>query len=398
MPEKEKILQKQPFSGRVIFDHQPKTAGTAITDWLRSELGSGTVTPALIGSHRELITQYGGCYPIISGHIDFANNEILDARYQYITILRDPLDRVLSWLYFVVKNHTKSELNDLYSWVKQFLDSEGEAYCDELKGYISNIYVEHFSSIDSLASYHDNKLNNALNNIKNYHVVGIYENMPHFLLELSVALDIPSVESIEKKNVTHSRLKLTEISDKLKSNIEKLNQQDIIFYEQVKNWKQEQGYNFQEITPVSNKRWSRLDIEFISSKNRKISGNIRIKNVIKRLSPGRSKRLTLDIFNGMENKWDSNRMHPLFLSYRWLTLSGSIYYTDEGISLPKEIIPHETCQVNLLIDSPKEPGDYILMVSLLTEDIFLSESNDFNPARIVININFPWYKLTTYPA
>jgi hypothetical protein len=34
-----------PFSGRVIFDHLAKTAGQAVNQWLKNELGTAPRTP-----------------------------------------------------------------------------------------------------------------------------------------------------------------------------------------------------------------------------------------------------------------------------------------------------------------------------------------------------------------
>ena len=92
-------MTKSPvFAGRVIFDHLPKTAGQAINSWLTKELGGGCVTTNLNGQHEDLIRLYGGEYSIISGHVYFQGNG-LDPRYHYMTSLREPLDRVVSWLF-----------------------------------------------------------------------------------------------------------------------------------------------------------------------------------------------------------------------------------------------------------------------------------------------------------
>ena len=99
------------FGGRVVFDHLPKTAGQAVNAWLRAELGESCVTTNLIGEHRALIHQYGGDYSVISGHVHFSR-EGLDPRYQYITCLREPIDRAVSWLFFVTKKITRKN-----SWV-----------------------------------------------------------------------------------------------------------------------------------------------------------------------------------------------------------------------------------------------------------------------------------------
>ncbi|WP_441459338.1 hypothetical protein [Burkholderia thailandensis] len=104
--------QRRVFGGRVIFDHLPKTAGQAVNAWLGNALGAGCVTPNLIGRHRDLIRRYGGEYSVISAHIDFRGSS-LDPRYQYLTCFREPIDRAISWLFFLMNNHDAEQLPGL---------------------------------------------------------------------------------------------------------------------------------------------------------------------------------------------------------------------------------------------------------------------------------------------
>lgn len=113
------------FPGRVIFDHLPKTAGQAVNAWLRAALGSGCVSDNLIGAHRELITQYGGAYSVISAHVHFDGSGF-DPRYNYVTCFREPIDRALSWIFFVLNNHSDQDIVVLRRATQAFVDSEGE--------------------------------------------------------------------------------------------------------------------------------------------------------------------------------------------------------------------------------------------------------------------------------
>lgn len=101
-------LTARPFDGRVIFDHLPKCAGQAVNAWLRACLGSASVTENLIGEHRSLIRAFGGNYPVISGNLDFQKRG-MDPRYKYITILRESLDRAISWLYYITQRDNREE-------------------------------------------------------------------------------------------------------------------------------------------------------------------------------------------------------------------------------------------------------------------------------------------------
>ena len=76
----------QPYAGRLVFDHFPKTAGQAINGWLRDVLGERTVMKSTIAVHSELLEKSAE-YPIVSGHIFFKEGEGLDPRFQYATLL-----------------------------------------------------------------------------------------------------------------------------------------------------------------------------------------------------------------------------------------------------------------------------------------------------------------------
>jgi len=227
------MMNNKSFNGRMIFDHLPKTAGQSINSWLIQELGSGCVTPNLIGTHDELIRQYGGEYSIVSGHIHF-DGDGLDPRYQYVTFFRDPIDRVVSFLYFVIKNHNSDELNELYEWVTAFIESDGIVYHNGLDGYISNLYVNHFGVFQYNQNY--TQLENALETVKLYDVIGFYDDIPQFLKDFSSLLGIPAPELLPKVNVTKERPKSNKISPQFRERLVELNSLDIEFYEKLREW------------------------------------------------------------------------------------------------------------------------------------------------------------------
>ncbi len=226
------------FAGRVIFDHLPKTAGQAINAWLKEGLGPGGITPNLIGEHRGLIRQYGGLYSIISAHVDFQGGQGFDPRYQYITLFRNPVDRVVSLLYFMINNHDESQLPELIPLVRRFLDSEGLDLSDGLIGYISNTYVTHFCRIMGNDTESDDKnLANALAAIQQYHAVGIYEDMPKFLAEVAALVGLPPPQEIGRVNITSQRPKVDQISSTFRERIMGLNHLDMRLYADVVAWK-----------------------------------------------------------------------------------------------------------------------------------------------------------------
>lgn len=252
---------KNVFPGRLIFDHLAKTAGQAINDWLVKALGTGCVTPNLIGNHQDLIRKYGGLYSVISAHVHFADGESLDPRYQYVTVLREPVDRIVSWLFFLVNNRDESELPELIPAARRFLESDGVELSDTLVGSISNAYVEHFCRMDGVsATCGDEKFANALAALRQYEVVGIYENMPLFLRQVAQLVGLGAPEDLARVNVTRRRRSVDQITPALRDRIIELNQLDLRLYAAVLAWKATAvlDQSTQTRQPATS-RWQRYD-------------------------------------------------------------------------------------------------------------------------------------------
>ena len=225
------MSQTKAYPGRVIFDHFPKTAGQAVNAWLKQALGNGCVSPNLIGVHRDLIREYGGLYSIVSAHITF-NGEGLDQRYQYLTLVREPIDRAISWLFFVVNNHDSSQLPGLWELVQRFLSSDGDDLDPHIIGYLKNTYVEHFSSVINTKPRSDKeKLSDALSVIGQYDVWGVYHEMTGFLADVAALIGLAPPDKIEPVNVTRSRPSVNSITPKLRKRLEDLNALDLEFYD-----------------------------------------------------------------------------------------------------------------------------------------------------------------------
>jgi hypothetical protein len=244
------------FSGRVIFDHLPKTAGQTINAWLRTTFGSGCVTGNLTGSHRELIKRFGGEYSLLSAHISFFG-EGLDPRYQYVTCLRDPIDRVVSWLYFVLKSPSllSSQRAGVAAAVEAFVQSEGSlaqpnAEASPLRDHISNYYVNHFAAIAQISTASDDeKLTKALEAIGRYDIWGFYEALPQLVADFAALLESPAPAMVGRVNVTIGRPRLDRISPAFRRSLEELNSLDIQFYRILS-----------ERYEADRKRWERLAV------------------------------------------------------------------------------------------------------------------------------------------
>ncbi|MES2127999.1 MAG: Wzt carbohydrate-binding domain-containing protein [Pseudomonadota bacterium] len=219
------------YAGRVVFDHQPKTGGSAVSAWLHEQLGGGCVSPHVDGEHATLLRQWGGLYSIVCGHVSFVKGEGLDPRYQYVTLLREPLERILSWLCFVANNHTEGELRGLVPLARRFLASDGRELDAALLPHISNHYVAHFCRIHGDGHEDEaTRLSNALAALQDFDIVGRYDAMPAFLADLAALIGVPAPRAIARVNVTRERPAVEQVPDALRARLIELNRLDLDLY------------------------------------------------------------------------------------------------------------------------------------------------------------------------
>lgn len=227
------------FSGRIIFDHLPKCAGTAINKWLTDILGNGCVTQSLIGSHRDIIKNYGGEYSVLSGHLEFSNYEGLDPLYKYFTCLREPVDRTLSALFFALNHLPPTASNyELKKGAKLFIESDGNDTTKEFYYFIYNPAVIHFCSING--DINDSpklQLANSISTIKEYDVIGFFENLEQFRSDIASFIGFEFQSNFKRVNVTSGRPSTNKISKCLLNRINELNKLDIEFYQEILSWK-----------------------------------------------------------------------------------------------------------------------------------------------------------------
>lgn len=241
---------RRPFSGRVVFDHLPKTAGTSVNRWLLEALGDGNVSDIVTGLHRSALRRYGGQFCLITGHLDFINAEGLDPRWQYTTILRDPVDRALSWLYFVIRHYTTDTLPGIYQACTQFVESNGEMIADIIYPSISNLYTAHFSRILGWGNEGDEvRLANAQAALDQYNLVGVSEDYAGYTEQLARLLDLKHIPPIRYFNRTQGRPELGETSAALRSALDRLNNIDRELYDATRQkivegfWDQSARFN-----------------------------------------------------------------------------------------------------------------------------------------------------------
>lgn len=380
-------MSRPVFPGRVVFDHLPKTAGTAINAWLLESLGTGCVTSNLRGKHREIIKEFGGAYSVISAHLTFLG-EGLDPRYRYVCCVRDPIDRAVSWLYFIVKDHDKSQLPGLWEEMKELLDSEGELTGPSL-GHIQNFYVEHFASIASAPGASEaEKLEKAVAIIDRYDVWGLYERLPEFLADFAAMVGLEEPKNIAKVRVTRDRPALEDVSPKLSNRLRELNALDMEFYSILRGRYMQSRKRWYR-AGVTTSEWARFERSALTVGD--ATGKMCCEEVVGDLVVGEMISLGVRITNDSAEDWVGDLMHPINLSYRWLDQAGNIAVTNgERTAFPKNVLrAGASSTLRMGVKAPEHPGRYRLRAMPVQELVCWFDERGFAPLEFAITVVAP---------
>jgi len=373
------------FSGRVIFDHLPKTGGSALAAWLRETLGTGCVTPNVWGEHRDLIRMYGGQHSIISGHIRYYNNEILDPRYRYMTCLREPIDRALSWIFFCVYDAPLDENSiSLKKVIPPFLETDGRECAPELLRAIKNTYVDHFCRVGKNGEVNDDeRLANSIEAIHRYDVVGLYENYSRFVEDVSDLIQIEAPATLTKVNVTTQRPQVDQISPALRDRLIAWNQLDLRLYSEVKNLVHSRSNN-----PSRRSRFLWCKYERTPMVVSNTEGQLAAITPISSMLSGQEVELAVNIINLSNENWVGDTNNPINASYHWLGLLGEPHLFDGcRTRLPESgIMPGDSLSLGVRVLAPKECGCYTLVLTLVQEGVCWFEQRGFKPASLQIEV------------
>ncbi|NJL82745.1 MAG: sulfotransferase family 2 domain-containing protein [Chloroflexaceae bacterium] len=226
----------------LIFLHVPKTAGTTLNSILDYKYKNFVIHSIYEPNQQKKIDEFS-LLPLedrknihlLRGHGIFGLHEHLPNPSIYITLLRNPIERVVSH-YFYVK---RTPEHYLYNTVMSQNLSLEEYVSSGISRELNNGQVRDLSRLKPDFSHCSREmLNLAINNVyQHFSVVGVQEKFDEFLLLLSKKLGWRDgwrgYPFYQKKNVTKKTFDGKTISPAAIEIIEKYNDLDIEFYEFV---------------------------------------------------------------------------------------------------------------------------------------------------------------------
>jgi hypothetical protein len=228
----------RPTEKTVFFLHIPKCAGTTLTEEIIKKqfkphqliIFYGEGTQVLIDRLKKMPGKKQKKIKCIAGHFAFGIHRFYTARpVTYITMLRDPVERVISHYYYVLRRND----HYLHQIVKEKHYTLREYVENKLTGEVNNGQTRLLAGIGWGAEFGKcppAMLDQARENLEKYFTaVGISERFDEFIRLVSRKLDW-EVPPYRKKNVSGNRLKLNDIDGETLGIIEHYNRLDLELY------------------------------------------------------------------------------------------------------------------------------------------------------------------------
>jgi hypothetical protein len=227
----------------LIFLHVPKAAGSTVNHILRWKYkpksvynisGSKDQLKLRLDTFKRLSEKQKSKIKLLRGHMPFGLHTDLPNKSVYITFLREPVDRVISEYFYVLRSPSHYLYNKVVRNKLSLDEFVTSGVSTEMNDGQTRLIAGDFAGIDQNIPYGktDNKLLNvAKNNLDSHFMVcGTVEKFDETLFLISELLGWRVRPYYFRRNVTESRPKNNEISGKTREIIEKHNRLDIELY------------------------------------------------------------------------------------------------------------------------------------------------------------------------
>ena len=222
-----------------IFMHIPKTGGTTLSKIFRElynidQIYDHDAFKGKVIKHENLTREEKEKLKAVAGHYFYGIHQFSTKEFDYFTMLRDPVDRVISSYYFLQNYPGYERVKDMT--LEEFVMKEPEA---------SNLQTMMVSGNPDIPD-----LEKAKENLKTFTVVGLTEFFNESLFLLKKAYGWNDIH-YKKQNITKKRLKKEELPSTVINIIKTYNELDLELYDFSKQLMTKQ---LQTLTPDEQKQ------------------------------------------------------------------------------------------------------------------------------------------------
>ncbi|HVJ86988.1 MAG TPA: sulfotransferase family 2 domain-containing protein [Caulifigura sp.] len=224
---------------RLLFDHLPKCAGTTVGGYLHSQYPApaifqidGSQPQASVRQFREMSAAKRFRYRLICGHLAHQLLDVVTPDTLALTILREPVDRIISHYYYVRRQPT-------HYLHRRVMDDDIalEDYAShELSLELSNWYTAHYSgwTIEQVNESPQAALNLAYDTVtERYDIIGFQDALPEAMAAVGLAAGLATSFENAYLNKTAKRDRLSDVSEVARTRIADANSLDIELYERL---------------------------------------------------------------------------------------------------------------------------------------------------------------------
>jgi len=227
----------------IVFTHIQKTAGNSVIAFLQRCLS----TPRVARIHelemasretiKSAIDSKFGLYDVMSGHIPFSRriDLLLDRPNVNISIMREPVDRVVSLYFYLKANESWLDQGKYITQNKLSLleFASSEAYFDN---HMVRMLCDLEPTLVPIGQCSEEMLEQAkINIVKNFLLVGLTEKIDEFL-EVLAHVFCWSLEDVPRENVNELRSPISKFPKEVLDVVAERNKYDVALYEFAKEY------------------------------------------------------------------------------------------------------------------------------------------------------------------
>jgi len=224
---------------KLLFEHVPKCGGSSVVYFLRSQYPTGRTY--LIGADQaadisrflSLPEKKRFAYDLVVGHGSHRLRNHVHPDTLKATILRDPVDRVVSHYFYVLRS-PEHYLHEAVAGAGLSLE---EYVSSGMSTELHNHYVTSFLGISEAEARRDvdASVNRAYELIRrDYAVVGALDQLEATVNRIGKLLGFLDSFNTGNRNVTSGRPEVEEVSQEALVTIRRINSMDIALYEMIR--------------------------------------------------------------------------------------------------------------------------------------------------------------------